>query len=117
MNLFSRNTSLGLIAGMLVLAGCATSDFSAERILRSASAVPDHFLVGSPHSDELTEPAPGTGCRSPMVDPRDGTRLLLVRSSDGMGDYAVPAGRYDVGPGELLRLDCATGHALGVVKE
>lgn len=111
-----RNLCLGLFGAILALAGCATSDFSAGHILRPAANAPDRFLVGSPGSPELSEPAPGTGCRSPLVDPRDGTRLTLMRSGDGQGDYAVPAGAYQVGPGELLRIDCATGRALGVVR-
>lgn len=51
-----------------------------------------------------------------MIDPRDGTELRLVRSQAGRGDYAVPTGRYDVAAGELLRLDCRTGEAIGIVE-
>jgi hypothetical protein len=51
-----------------------------------------------------------------MVDPRTGLRLVLERSESGHGDYAVPAGRYGVEPGHLLRLDCATGKTLGIVR-
>ena len=78
--------------------------------------VPDHFLVGDPNSAVTREPKPGEGCRNPMVDPHDGTKLTLVRSSNGMGDYEVPEGRYGVGKGQLLRLDCSNGRPMGVVK-
>lgn len=115
--MFSTQKILLLLGLVLAVAGCATSDFSADRILRAATDTPDRFLVGSLTSEALTEPMPATGCRSPMVDPRDGTRLILKRSAADRGDYVVPAGRYGIAVGELLRLDCATGRPLGVVKE
>jgi hypothetical protein len=39
----------------------------------------------------------------------------MVRAASGIGDYEVPEGRYGVGPGEVLRLDCSTGRVLGIV--
>jgi hypothetical protein len=71
-------------------------------------------------------PPPGAAsCLIHLKDPRDDTRLDLIRSTemtgrDGgpshLGDYVVtPAGRYGVGAGELLRVDCGTARALGVV--
>lgn len=51
-----------------------------------------------------------------MADPRDGTQILLVRSTEHWADYQVPPGRYGVGGGEVLRLEPATGRVLGVVK-
>lgn len=101
---------------LVLLAGCATTDFGADSATRAATDVPPHFLVGTPDGDSTTEPTPGEGCRNPMVDPRDGTRLQLVRSAEARGDYAVPAGRYGVGEGELLRLECGTGRVVGVVR-
>ena len=102
---------------LFIAAGCSsTSHVTPGGILRQAVDVPDHFLVGS-HSDTTTSvPRPGEGCRNPMMDPRDGTRLILVRSSEGLGDYEAPEGRYGVGGGELLRLDCGTGVARGIVR-
>jgi hypothetical protein len=109
-----RPILLGAI--LVILGGCATSSFGTDADARAADDVPDHFLVGRPGPDATAEPTPGDGCRNPMVDPRDGTRLQLVRSSDNRGDYAVPEGRYGVAEGELLRLDCGTGAAVGVVR-
>lgn len=83
---------------------------------RTPAGVPDHFMVGTHTDAMMTEPAPGEGCRNPMVDPRDGTRLRLVRAAEGQGDYEVPPGRYGVGPRELLRLACSTGQAVGIVR-
>lgn len=75
---------------------------------------------------EVTDPAlrippadtiVGQGCRSQVVDPRDGTRLRMVRvGGDGLGDYDAPEGRYGVGPKEVLRLDCNTGRVLGIAR-
>ena len=59
-----------------------------------------------------------SGCLNPMVDPRDGTRLTLVNSQEGrIGDYGVPAGRYGVGGKELLRIQCGTGRAIGIIPD
>jgi hypothetical protein len=51
-----------------------------------------------------------------MIDPRDGTKIVLEQSSDGRGFYRVPAGRYGVRPGELLVVECGTGRVIGIVK-
>lgn len=99
-----------------LLSGCATTHFASDSETRAATDVPDHFLVGMPNDATTTEPSPGEGCRNPMVDPRDGTRVRLVRSGESQGDYEVPAGRYGVGEGELLRLECGTGQAVGIVQ-
>lgn len=58
---------------------------------------------------------PGS-CPSPLLDPRDGTRLLLRSSQGGrVGDYEVPGERYGVRPNEYLRVDCRTRRPLGAV--
>jgi hypothetical protein len=51
-----------------------------------------------------------------MVDPRDGTRIVFLRSAGQRADYAVAGGRYGVNEYELLRLDCNTGTVIGVVE-
>lgn len=109
------------MAILALLAGCGgPSMYPVSLPARPALDVPDHFMVGTMDpGGPLTDPLPGTGCRNPMVDPRDGTRITLEQSVRGpfgeIGDYAVPPGRYGVGPREFLRLDCATGRALGAV--
>lgn len=121
---FAGRVALHLPAAVLLLvaSGCAlsSSTYPVNGPARAASDAPDRFMVGTVAPDgELSEPRPGTGCRSPMVDPRDGTRIALVQSQGGpegeIGDYSVPAGRYGVGARELLRLDCATGRVIGIV--
>ncbi len=54
---------------------------------------------------------------NPMSDPRDGTKVILVRSTPEYGDYQVPHGRYGVAKGELLRLEPGTGRVLGIVRQ
>lgn len=109
-----RVTAGGLC--LVVLMGCSSAPGAASHDDpgRPAVDVPDHFVIGEHGGPAVSEPSGGGECRSPMVDPRDGTRIQLVRSSGGVGDYEVPTGRYGVGEGEVLRLDCATGRAIGV---
>lgn len=103
--------------------GCATgtsSTYPADAPARAASETPGQFLGGTlPPGGELSEPRPAAGCRNPIVDPRDGTALALVRSQPGprgeLGDYTVPQGHYGVRSGELLRLDCGTGRVVGIL--
>jgi len=106
----------GLSAAAALLTGCASSPHAWNRNLpiQPAVDVPTHFLVQA-LGGKTEEPAPGP-CHNPMIDPRDATRIVLVRSSEGRGYYRVPAGRYGVHPGELLMLECGTGRVIGVVK-
>lgn len=83
---------------------------------RTAEDTPVRFAsedlpAGTPPSETL----PGSGCRNPLIDPRDGTRLVMLNSQRTVGDYQVPAGRYGVRPGEALRIECRTGHVVGIV--
>lgn len=101
-----------LAAALLALAACASGGemYPINAPARDAVDAPPRFVFGSGPAD-----AEG-GCRTPMTDPRDGTSVRLVRSQGGqIGDYEVPAGRYGVGAGELLRLECGTGRVVGVV--
>jgi hypothetical protein len=100
-------------AACCFLAACASS---APRVSRGdAVDVPERFHVlelatGTHH------PAVADGlCHSPLVDPRDGTQLKMASASNGKGDYEAPAGRYGLAADELLRIDCATGVAVGRV--
>ncbi|MEZ4701988.1 MAG: hypothetical protein R2834_16770 [Rhodothermales bacterium] len=111
-----NRTWTGLL--LLVVSGCAIGQerFLDTPYLRAPEHAPDHFMVAGASDAELVEPRPGNGCVSPMVDPRDGTRLLLFRSAAGLGDYDAPAGQYGLEDGELLRIECATGRPEGVVR-
>lgn len=106
-----------VVAVVLALAGSCTVRHAGSLetpISRAAADLPDHFVVST--SKGPVEPSPGEGCRNPLLDPRDGTLLVLVRSAEGRGDYEAPPPRYGLGERELVRVECATGRALGVVK-
>ena len=122
MRFATPSTICAAVPLLLACAACAvsTSTYPADAPARAANDVPEHFMVGSiAPGGPLSEPVRDGACRNPMVDPRDGTRLTLVQSQDGpagqVGDYQVTAGRYGVASGELLRIDCGTGRAVGVV--
>ena len=102
----------------LALGGCAApgTQGGRPRPLEGAGA-PERFEPVGPAlrvapADTLT----GGGCLNPLIDPRSGDRLVLVRSTTGHGDYEVREGRYGVGPAELIRVECNTGRPLGVVR-
>jgi hypothetical protein len=103
---------------LLLCAGCSIGlTGGGGGILRDAEDVPNHFEPRNP--DDRILPADtlaGSGCLSPLVDPRDGTEIGFLRSSQGTADYAVPGLMYGVRAGELLRLECNTGKVLGVVR-
>lgn len=82
--------------------------------MRPALDAPHHFMIATPTGTE--EPRPYEGCRNSLVDPRDGTRLTLIRSADGEGDYEPVPLRYGLSGGELLRVECESGRPLGVVE-
>jgi hypothetical protein len=106
--------ALGVIV-MVTLAGCAAKQAGTHPGTQGAATdVPDHFMAWT--ADGPVEPQPGGTCRNPLVDPRDETRLTLIRSADGRGDYQPEPLRYGLSAGELLRVDCATGRVVGVVK-
>ena len=107
----SRRFALCVLFLPLGVACAARGNMDGE--LRMADDTPTQFTTedGVAASQE---------CRSVMVDPRDQTRLRLVRSAPlgnlHRGDYEVPRGRYGVGQNELLRLDCETGQVIGIVR-
>lgn len=105
-----------LIAAATAILGCSSSYHhgGANAMISPAIDTPTHFLVQGP-GGKTEEPAPGA-CRNPMIDPRDGTRITLERSSEGRGYYKVPNGRYGVRSGELLLIECGTGRVIGIVK-
>ena len=101
---------------LLAALGCAGGSVSwhDSAIIRPGTDLPDHFLVATEFG--ASEPDTTGTCHSPMIDPRDDSSLILFRSAEGEGDYAVENGRYGIGPKEFLRIDCATGKPLGIVK-
>lgn len=99
-----------LLVPLCLVGGCASGS-----AIHPAIDAPTHFLVRAPDG-RAVDPTPGEGCRNPMIDPRDGAPLILIRSAGGRGDYQVPVARYGVRKGELLRLDCATGNVIGIVR-
>jgi hypothetical protein len=77
---------------------------------------PERFLPDSAYPPLATSAATTHACVARLVDPRGGTRLMLQRSAQARGDYAVePAGRYGVGALELLRVECGTARPIGIV--
>ena len=100
---------------LVFLLGCGSSNVqnrSMKAVLRPATDAPAVF-----------EPSAGvtlsaSSCKSPLTDPRDGTRIIMQTSfsNEGIGDYEVPTGKYGVEQGELLRVNCATGEVVGIVR-
>ena len=137
---------VAVLALVVTSAGCAafrgtTSGLRWQEAGRTARNLPTMFVADTTNRDSRA--TLGSGCTTRLVDPRDGTLLVLVRSQpievgsptdasrsptrdnlpptrpaqrDVRGDYSVDFGeRYGVAPGELLRLDCVSGRALGIV--
>jgi hypothetical protein len=130
--------TLRLLAGggavavaLLALPGCTTGKNDMSRpIVGVPLNMPDHFMVVVSGIASVEEPKPGEGCKSPLADPRGKTvktLLTLKRSADGKGDYVVETmgdessgidGKaYGLTSRQLLRIDCATGKALGIVDQ
>ncbi len=108
---------------LVALAGCESTRGSIDSpIVAQAKNLPDHFMVAVTGLAQTEEPS-GERCRNPMVDPRNGTSLNLMRSKKGVGDYQVLGKEYEldssygVDPRHLLRIDCTTGKALGIVDQ
>ncbi|HTS02480.1 MAG TPA: hypothetical protein VMN04_08150 [Thermoanaerobaculia bacterium] len=118
-----RPATLLATAALLVFAGCTTvrNDMTGP-VVGVPLDLPDHFMVAASGVGKAEEPKPDEGCRNPMVDPRDATLMTLMRSGGGKGDYAVQSEygsghKYGVTSRQLLRIDCATGKALGIVDQ
>ena len=102
--------------GIVLMAfGCASRTILAsDAWAKKAENVPEHFMVGKSNGFEMSEPEGNDDCKSPMIDPRDSTKIDLFRSFNGRGDYEVPKGKYGVKKGQILRLDCTTGRVVGI---
>ena len=105
-----------LAALALTLSACASTGWPTEADASAMTDVPDHFVVIDPASGDSSEPA-GPDCRNPMADPRDGSRLTLVRSSGGHGDYLPATPRYGLATNQLLRIRCSDGRPVGRVPD
>lgn len=104
-----------LVAGaaLLLAIGCVSaSSVNWNETGRPAGEVPARFVADT---SAAAAPAGAQGCLVRLMDPRDGTRLTLQQSAETLGDYRVEAGRYGVRAGEWLRVECATGRAVGIV--
>lgn len=102
----------------MALAGCASTSTGdlASPPDRPAVDVPERFILAMATAAAPPDTIAGSGCRNPLFDPRDGTRIILQRSASARADYAVPEGRYGVRAGELLRVACNTGEPIGIVR-
>lgn len=112
-----RPAAIGLVVLSVACASSPSGDASSVVADREPEGAPTAFAPVRPElriagADTLA----GAGCLNPLVDPRDGGRLRLVRSRPAYGDYEVPAGRYGLRDGELLRLECNTGRVLGIAR-
>jgi hypothetical protein len=105
---------LSAATGLLALAACNTTLNYPTAVLRPAHDAPERFVRAD--SSAISGTPGAAACTSPIVDPRTGARLTMVRSNQGNGDYAVTGASYGVGNGELLRVDCANGQPLGIVR-
>ena len=103
-----------LVFSTIILFGCGSTveTRSMKPVLRAATDAPENF--------EAPEEGATTGsnsCNNPLTDPRDGTKIIMQSAfSGGVGDYKVPEGKYGVQKGEFLRIKCATGEVVGIVR-
>jgi hypothetical protein len=112
---------LAVAASLLLGGACgqnSATGFASAAPLRQGTDLPAQFEPPTGFGRlSLTDTIPGNACLSPMHDPRTNTEIKMTRAANGQADYKVPDGRYGVGSGQLLRLDCNTGRPLGIVKE
>lgn len=108
-----------LIAAALPLAGCSTNSGSIRSVIEHPAPVtaPPSFIPLDaasviPPADTLA----GEGCLNPLKDPISGIEITLYRSESGLGDYQAPSGSYGLRDDQLIRLECNTGHVLGIVR-
>jgi hypothetical protein len=116
-------TPLLTIPLLALLAGCGPGRTVWDVTPRTATGLPTVFVPDTMGLKPGTSARGVEGCRTHLADPAFGTHLTLVRSTDKggtpttyWGDYDVsPIGRYGLNENELLRVDCRTGQAVGIV--
>ena len=102
-----------LVFSTIILFGCGSTveTRSMKPVLRAATDAPENFIApeGATTGND--------SCNNPLTDPRDGTKIIMQSAfSGGVGDYEVPDGKYGVQKGEFLRIKCATGEVVGIVR-
>ncbi len=103
---------LPYILFLSAITGCGVfTNSSKSAIIRRAENTPVFF---SPPTGVILD---NTSCKSPLIDKRNDTKIILISSKNGIGIYQVITGKYGIRKGELLRVDCKTGKSLGIVKE
>ena len=86
------------------ITGCGIfNNSSTSTVIRPAENTPEFF---SPSTGVMLD---NTSCKSPLIDNRDDTKIILISSTNGIGNYQVITGKYGIRKGELLRVDCRTG--------
>lgn len=95
---------------LLLTTACGSSNTTAQLISRAPVDVPEAFV---PKEGIVFD---ADSCKSPLVDPRNGTEIMIIRSHASYGDYLGPNGRYGLKRKELLRINCRTGEVIGIVK-
>jgi hypothetical protein len=96
------NSGSGGRTGNDWLASLATADTTDVRLLPADEALrlqPEDTLAGP-------------GCLNPLVDPRDGSTLTLVRSAGGYGVYAAPETAPGSGNRVTYDVHCNTGRVV-----
>ncbi len=112
--MFHKTTFFAICVLLMILLTACTSGSFSDYDIRDAQGLPERFVL---HDSIGADEQPSSGeCRSPLVDPRNGLTIDLIRSIPGQGDYTVTQGAFGVGENELLRVDCATGAAIGIVR-
>ena len=109
-----KNT-LVLVSLAIALTACASG--TAQMVRGPASDTPAAFLVLDTATGESRPVDPNLTCESPLVDPRSGRKLMMVRSENGLGDYRPDEPSYGLTGTELLRVNCSTGVTLGRVAQ
>jgi len=103
-----------LVGGLAIMLGACSSG-TPQLVRGPAVDTPTVFLVVDMATGGSKPIDPNTSCESPLLDPRSNTKLTLVRSQDGFGDYEPEEPRYELLEDELLRIDCRNGAPAGRV--